>query len=256
LDDILRAKKNMTKLVSSISSGEMHDVKAEKVARGKKIVESISILASAKEKECSVFQKEVMVLKSHAESGSTHACLVAAEQALDGFDKKHFHEFHGDFFKVPPEIEQVLGACIHLFAGIDPDLEVDKRGELKPQSARAYLFKNLRTPEKILVTLKEFVWLVRDSRLPPANVERARALADRWGDEDFRKRGDGVVAARFCEYLRNVILWYDQTEPKRQQLREANATLSEANGNLQEVKVVVHDLEGQLALLIKDCNVA
>ena len=97
--------------------------------------------------------------------------------------------------------------------------------------------------------------------MPQQNVEAAKKVVATMGDdfnpEAIRKKS--IAAAGLCEWIVNIIMYYEvvvTVEPKKRALREATATLTDANDKLVAVKALVADLEAKLAALMAEFDKA
>eukprot|EP00928_Gymnodinium_smaydae_P082991 TRINITY_DN66262_c0_g1_i1.p1 TRINITY_DN66262_c0_g1~~TRINITY_DN66262_c0_g1_i1.p1 ORF type:complete len:191 (-),score=30.76 TRINITY_DN66262_c0_g1_i1:80-652(-) len=132
-----------------------------------------------------------------------------AEAAVDKLRKKDFPELNS-FRKPPASVDTALAACMHLQAGINPDLEVDGRGRLKDSSWRAAL-RILNFPEKFVCSLRSFKDEINQGNVPQQNVDAAKQIAAAMGS-DFqpdvlRKRSN--LAAVVCDWVANIIMYYE-----------------------------------------------
>merc|ERR1719183_2230956 len=143
-----------------------------------------------------------------------------------------------------------------MYAGIDPNVEVDKKGRAKDISWKGAQ-KIMAAPDKFLENLKCFKDEIDASNVPAANIEASRAVKDSMGEdfseEVFRKKSS--AAAGLVVWVINIIMYYDvvvQVEPKRQALREATETLQNAQEKLSNAKALVAELEKKLAGLMAE----
>merc|ERR1711939_616830 len=77
-----------------------------------------------------------------------------AESALDVLDKKDFQELKA-LSKPPGGVDLVCEAAMHLQAGIDPNIEVDKKGAVKDKTWKGAV-KMMNNPEQFLKNLKAY----------------------------------------------------------------------------------------------------
>jgi dynein heavy chain len=178
-----------------------------------------------------------------------------AEAALDVLDKKEFVELK-NFKQPPPGVDLVCEAAMHLQAGIDPNIEVDKKGKVKEKSWRGSQ-KMMIEPAKFLQNLKSFKDEIDNLRVPAHNVEEARRIKDSMG-EDFcleKMLKKSQAAGGLVEWIINIIKYYDvivTIEPKKRSLQEATDTLDQANARHEHVQAEVKELEDMLGKLIAD----
>jgi len=233
------------------------DVFAEEVGREKTKVENESEKANVEAAKCAKIQTEVEHQQRSCEEDLAKAIPLVkeAEAALDVLDKKDFQELKA-LGKPPGGVDLVCEAAMHLQAGIDPNIEIDKKGAVKDNSWKGSQ-KMMNNPEKFLTNLKEYKAVIDDGRVPPQNVERARKIKEGMGD-DFTQTAmskKSQAAGGLCVWIINIIMYYDvvvQVEPKKQALREATDTLQAANDRLAQVKELVSTLQSQLAALMAE----
>eukprot|EP00928_Gymnodinium_smaydae_P048229 TRINITY_DN3222_c2_g1_i2.p1 TRINITY_DN3222_c2_g1~~TRINITY_DN3222_c2_g1_i2.p1 ORF type:complete len:2601 (+),score=892.36 TRINITY_DN3222_c2_g1_i2:138-7940(+) len=237
------------------------DAFAAEVGVEKAKVQVESEKAALEAKDCSRIAEEVNIQKASCEEDLAKAIPLVreAEAALDVLDKKDFQELKA-LAKPPGGVDTVCEAAMHLQAGIDPNIEVDKKGGVKDGSWKGAQ-KMMANPEKFLLNLKAFKGEIDDGKVPPINVEKARKIQIQMGD-DFTKEGmakKSGAAAGLCVFIINIILYYDvvvQVEPKREALRQATETLNNANERLGKATALVADLEARLAKLMKEFDKA
>merc|ERR1719421_1244159 len=233
------------------------EVKAEEVGVEKEKVQKETEKANNEAVSCGEISKRVNVQKASCEKDLAAALpLVAqAEAALDVLNKKDFQELKS-LAKPPAGVDRLVECVIHMYAGIDPNVDVDKKGRAKDISWKGAQ-KIMAAPDKFLENLKCFKDEVDASNVPAANIEAARALKDSMGEdfseEVFRKKSS--AAAGLVVWVINIIMYYDvvvQVEPKRQALKEATETLAAAQEKLSNAKALVAELEVKLAALMKE----
>ncbi|CAK0817184.1 unnamed protein product, partial [Prorocentrum cordatum] len=116
-----------------------------------------------------------------AELAKALPLVEEAKEALEVLDKKEFQELKN--FKNPPRGVDTVSFCVmHLMAGIDPNIDVDKKGKIKEVSWKS-VQKMLIDPTKFLANLKGFQVHIDNMAVPPSNVDEARRLKDGLGDE-------------------------------------------------------------------------
>lgn len=233
------------------------DLFAEEVGKEKQNVQKQSEMAGVEAQKCAKIAADVKVQQASCEADLAKAIpLVAeAEAALDVLDKKDFQELKS-LTKPPGGVDEVCIAAMHLQAGIDPNIDVDKKNNLKDGSWKG-VQKMMANPEKFLVNLKEFKHVIDEGKIPLQNVDKARKIKDGLG-EDFSQAGmskKSQAAGGLCVWIINIIMYYDvvvQVEPKKQALREATDTLNAANAKKAEVDTLVAELETKLAKLMNE----
>jgi len=249
------------KAVVVAEKAQAADIFAAEVGLEKAKVQGESEKAAVEADKCSTIAREVGIQQVSCEADLAAAIPLVqqAEKALDVLDKKDFQELKA-LANPPGGVAPVCAAAMHLMAGIDETIEVDKKGGVKDDSWKGAQ-KMMANPEKFLVSLKAFKGQIDDGNVPQVNVEKARKIQISMG-EDFTHAGmskKSGAAAGLCEFIINIIMYYDvvtQVEPKRQALREATETLTNANTKLASVKALVADLEKSLASLMKEFDKA
>jgi len=249
------------KAVVVAEKAQAADIFAEEVGREKANVQAESEKAGVEERDCAKIAKDVSQQQASCEEDLAKAVPLVkeAEAALDILDKKEFQVLK-TFTAPPGGVGEVCEAAMHLQAGIDPNIDVDKKGALKDGSWKAAV-KMMGNPEKFLQNLKEYKFQIDEGKVPQANIEKARkiqiALGDQFTYDAMMKKSS--AAAGLCAFIINIIMYYDvviQVEPKRQALREATETLNNANTRLAEVKALVAQLEAKLAKLMAEFDKA
>jgi dynein heavy chain len=256
LEEILKEKAVVVK-----EKADAADIFAEEVGIEKAKVQTESEKAGIEAVKCAKIAKEVTAQRLSCEEDLAKAIPLVkqAEAALDVLDKKDFQELKS-LPKPPAGVDLVCACAMHLQAGLDPNIEVDKKGQVKDDSWKG-AGKMMANPEKFLQNLKEYKSFIDDSQVPQINVERARKIKESMGD-DFSQAGmakKSGAAAGLTVWIINIIMYYDvviQVEPKKQALREATETLEAANTKKAEVDALVAGLEAKLAKLMKEFDKA
>ncbi|KAF4738460.1 hypothetical protein FOZ63_025846, partial [Perkinsus olseni] len=235
------------------------DAFAEEVGREKTKVNAEAEKANAESAACEEIAKNVKIQQKSCEEDLAKAIPLVekAEAALDVLNKKDFQELKS-FAKPPAGVDKVCEACMHLMAGIDPSIEVDKKGKVKDTSWKGAT-KMMGNPEKFLESLKAFKGEIDDGNVPGQNISCARPLteAEDFTVESMKKKS--AAAAGLCEWVINIIMYYDvviTVEPKKQSLREANEMLAGANERLAIVQAQVAELQAKLAKLVAEFDAA
>eukprot|EP00927_Polykrikos_kofoidii_P045594 TRINITY_DN39630_c0_g1_i1.p1 TRINITY_DN39630_c0_g1~~TRINITY_DN39630_c0_g1_i1.p1 ORF type:complete len:2263 (+),score=448.81 TRINITY_DN39630_c0_g1_i1:88-6789(+) len=249
------------KAVVVAEKAQAADAFAEQVGKEQAAVQTESEKAAVEAQISNKIAADVNIQKASCESDLAAAIpLVAqAESALDVLDRKDFQELKA-LANPPGGVDLVCEAAMHLQAGIDPNIELDKKGGVKDGSWKGAQ-KMMSNPEKFLQNLKAYKNEIDDSNVPQVNVEKARKIQQSMGDT-FSQEGmakKSGAAAGLCVFIINIIMYYDvvvQVEPKRQALREATETLAAAEAKLAAVKALVKELEDKLSVLTKELKKA
>jgi len=259
LEDVLKEKAVVVKEKATAA-----DAFAEEVGREKVKVGAEADKANVEALKCAEISTTVTAQKQSCESDLAAAVPLVeqAEAALDVLNKKDFQELKS-LGKPPAGVDLVMEAVMHLSAGIDPLVDVDKKGKavFNKDGSWKNSQKVMGNPEKFLENLKSFTAEINDGNVPLQNVESARKIQISMG-EDFSfegmKKKSGACAG-LCEWVINIIMYYDvvtQIEPKRIALREALATLEAAETKLAEVNALVAVLDAKLAKLVSEFDAA
>ncbi|CAE7820601.1 unnamed protein product, partial [Symbiodinium sp. CCMP2456] len=139
--------------------------------------------AAVEAEKCAKIAKEVSVQQADCEKDLAAAIPLVkqAEAALDVLDKKDFQELKA-LAKPPGGVDLVLEAAMHLQAGYDENIELDKKGAVKDPTWKGAQ-KMMNNPEKFLINLKGFKGHIDDGKVPQVNVERARKIQKDMGDD-------------------------------------------------------------------------
>ncbi|KAF4753676.1 hypothetical protein FOZ63_015508, partial [Perkinsus olseni] len=182
------------------------DAFAEEVGREKTKVNAEAEKANAESAACEEIAKNVKIQQKSCEEDLAKAIPLVekAEAALDVLNKKDFQELKS-FAKPPAGVDKVCEACMHLMAGIDPSIEVDKKGKVKDTSWKGAT-KMMGNPEKFLESLKAFKGEIDDGNVPGQNISCARPLteAEDFTVESMKKKS--AAAAGLCEWVINIIM--------------------------------------------------
>jgi len=240
---------------------EKADVFAEEVGREKAKVNAEAEKANVEAVKCQQIAEQVSVKKDECEKDLVAAIPLVeqAEAALDVLDKKDFIELKA--FKTPhSSVEATCEAAMQLMAGIDPTIDVDRKGKIKDKSWKSSQ-KMMNDPGKFLDRLKALREVIDASQVPPHNVEEARRIKDSMG-ADFKQeamRKKSQAAGGLCEWIINIIKYYDvvvQVEPKKKSLKEAEDQLQEAYDRQKGAQMLVSELEERLRSLISEYDKA
>merc|ERR1719353_2327137 len=198
---------------------EKAEVKAEEVGAEKAKVSVETDKANIVAEEAEEISKRVNIQKASCEKDLAAALpLVAqAEAALDVLNVKDFQELK-QLAKPPAGIDKLLECVMHLFAGIDPLIEIDKKGRVKDTGWKTAQ-KIMGNPGAFLVNLKEYKGEIDDMKVTQQNVDLSRAVKVSLGEDDtledmFRKKSS--AAAGLVVWVINIIMYYDvvvQVEP-------------------------------------------
>ncbi|CBZ52837.1 GA26239, related [Neospora caninum Liverpool] len=235
------------------------DAFAERVGEEKAKVTAESEKANLEAQTCAEIQRNVSEQRSSCEEDLAKAIPLVqqAEAALNTLNKKDFQEAKS-LNKPPPGVDDITTAVMHLLAGVDPNIEVDKQGKLKDKSWKGAQ-KMMNNPEKFLQTLKDFKQIIDDGRVPEHNFKAVEPLLalPHFNREAIQKKS--TAAAGLAEWVINIYQFYkvvDSVAPKRRALEEATQQLEEANAKLAVVQELVAELEEKLGKLVAEYDAA
>ncbi|RLN81155.1 hypothetical protein BBO99_00003937 [Phytophthora kernoviae] len=177
----------------------------------------------------------------------------AAMAALDTLNKKDLGNCK-TMAKPPAGVGDIFGAVVVLFAGINPNVIVQKNGKVKDkdrswEATKKALLGNINA---LVEELKGFKTLVDDQQVPEVNWKEIRPFLalEHFNVEIIEKKNS--AAAGLCAWVMNIVAYYDAiivVEPKKRALEEANEKLRVANERLEMVNQKVTALEEKLATL-------
>jgi hypothetical protein len=105
---------------------------------------------------------------------------------------------------------------LHLLAGIAPEVELTKKGNVKDASWKSCQ-QFLSDPAKVSKKLFEFREVIDAGGVPRRNIERVRKIQVSMGSafnvEEIKKKS--VAAAGICAWLMCTISYFDVTAPNR-----------------------------------------
>ncbi|KFG65365.1 dynein heavy chain family protein, partial [Toxoplasma gondii RUB] len=235
------------------------DAFAERVGEEKAKVTAESEKANLEAQTCADIQRNVSEQRSSCEEDLARAIPLVqqAEAALNTLNKKDFQEAKS-LNKPPPGVEDITTAVMHLLAGVDPNIEVDKQGKLRDKSWKGAQ-KMMNNPEKFLQTLKDFKQVIDEGRVPEVNFKAVEPLLalPHFNREAIQKKS--TAAAGLAEWVVNIYQFYkvvDSVAPKRRALEEATQQLEEANAKLAVVQQLVAELEEKLGKLVAEYDAA
>lgn len=228
---------------------------AVRLHEDKALVENETARANIEKEKCAVIQAEVTVKKADTEADLAQAqpMLEAAMAALDTLNKKDLGSCK-TMSKPPAGVGDIFGAVVVLFAGLNPNVVIQKNGKVKEkdrswEATKKALLGNINA---FVDELKSFKTVVDDQQVPEVNWKEVRPFLqlEHFNVETIEKKNS--AAAGLCAWVINIVAYYDAivvVEPKKKALAEANVKLRIANEKLDEVNVKVAALEAKLATL-------
>ena len=172
LEDELKVKEVEVK-----EKKEKADAQAEIVGREKAKVEVESNKANAEAKVCAEIQEAVEAKMSSVQKDLDEALPLVerAQEALKGLDIGEFRMMKS-FTTPPKEVGDVFSCVISLMQGLDPTIEVDKRGIAKDRSWKQAL-KLMAQPQQLIDRLEGFKETIDKGLVPGPNFNPSRCLA-------------------------------------------------------------------------------
>lgn len=235
------------------------DAFAEEVGREKAKVTAESDKANVEAQKCAIKQKEVEEKKASCEEDLAKAIPLVekAQQALDKLDKKDFQEAK-TLTKPVKAVEDVGAALLCLLAGIDPNVPVDKNGNVIDKSWKNVV-KLMAVPQAFKDNLIAFKAHIDNQTVPAKNVKNVKTYIalDYFNFDAIWNKSH--AAAGLCDWINNIVLYYDvvaEVEPKRLALKESEAQLIEANEKLETMNALVAKLQAELNELIEKYDAA
>lgn len=231
---------------------------AERLKKDKEIVESETAKANIEREKCEIIQTDVSTKKADTEADLAQAqpMVDAAMAALDTLNKKDLGSCK-TMSKPPVGVGDVFGAVVVLFAGINPNVIVQKNGKVKDkdrswEATKKALLGNINA---FVDELKGFKSHVDDQQVPEVNWKEVRPFVqlEHFTVETIEKKNS--AAAGLCAWVINIVAYYDAivvVEPKKKALAEANEKLRVANEKMEQVNKRLTALEAKLALLTEE----
>jgi len=152
---------------------------------------------------------DVMSQKPKVDFKALQKEAVAALDVLDAADVDKLKAMES----VPPAVEAVAVILMHLLAGVHSAVDVS---DGKPASPNWDGAKKMLSAADFFDQLKAFPTKIDDGAIPAANVEEARALGKKLGD-DFSFEGMQKISEVMCGmtvWSVNIIMYYDVMSQK------------------------------------------
>ncbi|KAE9123159.1 Dynein alpha chain, flagellar outer arm [Phytophthora fragariae] len=231
---------------------------AARLQKDKEIVETETARANVERERCAVIQADVSIKKADTEADLAQAqpMVDAAMAALDTLNKKDLGNCK-TMAKPPAGVGDIFGAVVVLFAGVNPNIIVQKNGKVKDkdrswEATKKALLGNINA---LVEELKGFKTLVDNQQVPEINWKEIRPFLqlEHFNVEIIEKKNS--ASAGLCAWVINIVAYYDAiivVEPKKRALEEANEKLRVANERLELVNQKVVALEEKLATLTEE----
>eukprot|EP00913_Durusdinium_trenchii_P009484 g8914.t1 len=234
---------------------EKADVFAEEIGREKTRVNTEAEKATIEAVKCAQIAEQVAEKKEDCMRDLNLALPLVeqAEAALDVLDKKEPER--SALTRPPTDVHSVCETALHLLAGLDSFVEVDKKGRVKDRSWKS-VQKMMTDPGRFLQVLKGYKSYIDDG--VPIDLSmpwsafavfcnpRKDSLGQEFLPENMKKKSQ--AAGGLSEFVINII--------KCSSLRDAAETLEKANERHREVTAMVKDLEEKLARLVAEFDQA
>ena len=144
----------------------------------------------------------------------------------------------------------------HLYSGIDPLIEVNKKGQLK-ETDLAVSWKTsqklMANPQQFMDKLLDFSKLIDNQEVNGQNFKAIKYLIDK---PEFNKEELNVkstAAGGVCDWIRNIYQYFDvvtNVEPMRLAVKEAQVKLEAATIKKNEMEALVAELNEKLSVLM------
>lgn len=166
-----------------------------------------------------------------AELDAAEPLVLKANAALAGLKEDDFKQLKS-FTNPPLPIKNCMETVLHLFAGINKQVLVDKKGKVKDEKPWGTLLKMMAKPKEFLELLNTLKGFIDAGTAPPQNFDAIRGTL---ANPDFtpdRLKKASRAAEGVCDWVINITAYFDVVvlvEPKRIAVREAEARLQAAN---------------------------
>ncbi|CAG9313552.1 unnamed protein product [Blepharisma stoltei] len=264
---LIETQENVSKLEIDLKEKQVEvevkktsaDEFAAKVGQEKTVVTQETENANKEAAECERIQAEVEEKKASCEKDLEKALplLARAQEALATLQKKDFTDMKS-FAKPPPGVDDVTAAVMVLTATLDPNVPVDRQGNVTDKSWKASI-KLMANPEAFKTFLTNFKTHIDNQDVPDKNFKAVRQYLslDHFNGEAMKTKS--LAAKGLCEWAINITAYYDcvrEVEPKREALRQASIQLNQANEKLTLTKERVAELEAKLKDLVEQYDAA
>ena len=263
VDKLEETAEDVARIEASLK--ELLDAAEEKRAAAEVIADAVSAKAAQVEAETNAAQKEqsaceAMKVQVQAQQQETEQDLRAAEpllenaeKALNTLDPKDLGLCRG-MMVPPPGVDDVFAAVAVLFAGVDPNVPVTKRGIVKEENRKWDPVKRalLKETAGFLQNLLDFRNRIDAGDVPARNFAEVRPYLELDYFNSDAMLSKNPAAAGLTDFVRNIVEYYDVlcvVAPKREALAEATEKLAAATTRLQEVQEKVDELQAALSKL-------
>jgi dynein heavy chain, axonemal len=232
------------------------DEQAKTVGAEKEIVDAEAEKANAESAKCAIIAKNVSEEMASVQKDLDAAlpAVEKAEAALAGLNVKDFQMLKA-LANPPAPVAQTFTCVLHLLAGIDPNVQVDKKGKLNAENPWKNALKLMANPQKFLDVLNEFKQVIDEDRVKAQNFAAIKPTLDEEGFNVETIKSKSSAAGGLCDWIININTYYlivVSVEPKKLKVAQAKEELATANEKKETMENMVAELEAKLAILQAD----
>jgi dynein heavy chain len=229
------------------------DEQAKTVGAEKEIVDAEAEKANAESAKCAIIAKNVSEKMASVQKDLDAAlpAVEKAEAALAGLNVKDFQMLKA-LQNPPAPVANTFTCVLHLLAGVNDQVPVDKKGKLNVENPWKASLKLMANPAKFLESLNEFKQVIDEDRVKAQNFTAIKPTLDQ---EDFTVeiiKGKSSAAGGLCDWIININTYYlivVSVEPKKLQVAAAKEELAAANDKKETMENMVAELSAKLAVL-------
>jgi len=143
--------------------------------------------------------------------------ILVSETAADELPRAALQELKA-LAKPPEGVEVVVSCLLHMFAGLAPEVELTKRGNVKDASWRSCQCF-MSNPDGLVKRLQDFRHRIDAGEVPARNIKKVSKLLRNMGHSlspDAVKK-KSAAAACLCRWLLSTIAYFEQAAPNLQQ---------------------------------------
>jgi hypothetical protein len=160
-------------------------------------------------------QASAEAARRHYASKQAGELVAESQKAIESLTLKSIQELKS-LPKPPRGVDVVCSCLLHLLAGIAPEVELTKKGNVKDASWKSCQ-KFLSDPAKVSKKLVELREVIDAGGVPRRNVERVRKIQVSMGNafsvDEIKKKS--AAAAEICAWLMCTISYFDVAAPNR-----------------------------------------
>lgn len=153
--------------------------------------------------------------------------VLVSENAMDEVSKAALQELKA-LAKPPESVHAVVSCLLHLFAGVAPEVELTKRGNVKDASWKCCQ-SFMGNPDALMKRLYDFKHSIDAGDVPVRNVKKVSKLLRSMGHalNPVSMKRKSLAAECICRWLISTIAYFEQVCPGLQQPCLSEATPSE-----------------------------